>query len=236
VVTVIEARGSTPRGVGAKAVIFADGRIVGTVGGGDVEARAVEEAMGAMAEGSPREVIHQPGDVAQESMCGEGMRLLIEPLPARPILVIVGAGHVGQAVAELGAFLGYRVRVVDERPDLLTPDRLPDAEALPAGDLAEGVGALPLDENTYVVIVTPHQTADERVLAVLSQRPVPYVGLMGSRRRTADTFEKARQMGVPDRFLMRIHTPIGLDIDAETPREIAVSILAEITAVRRGRD
>ena len=232
VVTVTRVGGSTPRGVGAKMLVLDDGSTVGTVGGGEVEARAIEEARAAIAEGRCREVIHRP---AGDDVCGEEMHLFIEVLPPRPLLLIVGGGHVGQAVAELGALLGYRVAVVDERPEMVTPERFPQAQVRLAGDLAEQVARLPLDERTCVVIVTPHHTRDERVLAVLAERPVAYVGLMGSRRRTERTFQRAREAGVPESFLERVHTPIGLDIGAETPREIGVSILAEIIGAQRGK-
>jgi xanthine dehydrogenase accessory factor len=199
-----------------------------------VEAQVIAEGRAAIAEGRCREVVHQPGE-GEADVCGEEMRIFIEVLPPRPTLLIVGGGHVGQAVAELGAFLGYRVAVVDQRPELVTPERFPWAQVRRVGDLAEQVADLPLTEQTYVVLVTPHHTPDERVLAALADRPVAYVGLIGSRRRTAQTFRRAREAGVPEELLERVHAPIGLDIGAETPREIAVSILAEIIGVQRGK-
>jgi xanthine dehydrogenase accessory factor len=237
VATVVEAVGSTPRGVGAKMLILADGESVGTVGGGEVESRVIEEAKAAIAEGRSRELTYRLRDEARgdPGICGGDMRIFVEVLPSRPLLLIVGAGHVGQAVAELGAFLGYRIAVVDERPVLVTAERFPEAETRLAGDLATQVADLPLDERTYVVLVTPHHTLDDKVLAVLSERAVGYVGLIGSRRRTAVTFQRSREAGIPDEFLERVQTPIGLDIGGETPREIAVSIIAEIVAVEKGK-
>ena len=237
VATVIAARGSTPRGVSAKMLIYAGGRTVGTVGGGGVEARVIKEAQAAIAEGTPRELDYRLVDEEQgdAGICGGDVRIFIEVLTPRPTLLIVGGGHVGQAVAELGGFLGYRIAVLDERPEMVTPERFPWAGTRLVGDPAQRVGEFPLDEHTCVVMVTPHHALDEQVLAALAGRPVAYVGLIGSRRRTAHTFERARQAGVPEELLERVHTPIGLDIGAETPREIAVSILAEIVAVQRGR-
>jgi len=235
--TILEAKGSTPRAAG-KMLIYADGRTVGTVGGGGVEARVVEEAQAAIAEGKSRELEYRLVDEERgdPGICGGDMRIFVEVLAPRPTLLIVGGGHIGQAVAELGAFLGYRVGVVDERPEMVTEERFPQAEVRMAGDPVQQVEDFPLTAHTYVVMVTPHHTLDEKVLAVLADRPVPYVGLIGSRRRTAHTFERAREAGISDDFLERIHTPIGLDIGAETPREIAVSILAEIIRVQRGRE
>ena len=235
VATVVEARGTTPRGVSAKMLIYADGRTVGTVGGGDVEARVIAEARAAIAEGQPRELAYRPvaGEQGDPDICGGDMRIFIEVLTPRPTLLIVGGGHVGQAVAELGAFLGYRVAVVDERAGMVTPERFPWAETRLVGDPAQQIASFPLTGHTCVVMVTPHHSLDEKVLAVLAGRPVAYVGLIGSRRRTGHTFERARKAGVPEELLAQVHTPIGLDIGAETPKEIAVSILAEIIAVQR---
>lgn len=235
VVTVIEARGSTPRQAAAKMLVYADGRILGTVGGGAVEARAIEEAQAAIGENQSRELAYTLVDEARgdPGICGGDMRLFVEVLAPRPTLLIVGGGHVGQALAELGAFLDYRIVVLDEREAMVTPERFPWAETLLTGDPAGRVADFPLTKHTYVALVTPHYTLDERVLAVLADRAVAYVGMIGSRRRSALTFERARDHGLPEDFLEQVHTPIGLDIGAESPREIAVSILAEVIAVQR---
>jgi len=238
VATVIEAQGSTPRKAGAKMLVYADGRTVGSVGGGALEARVIEEARAALADGQSRELHYRPDDRAGDSqdVCGGDMRFFVEVLLAGPTLLIIGAGHVGQALAEQGAFLGYHITVLDERAELVTAERFPQAHRLLSGSLDGQWMAVPLTDRTYAVLVTPHHAPDERALAVLAEHPVAYVGLLGSRRRTQSTFERARALGVPDEFLARVHTPIGLDIGAETPREIAVSILAEIIAVQRGRE
>jgi xanthine dehydrogenase accessory factor len=238
VATVIEAKGSTPRDTSAKMLIYADGRTVGTIGGGALEARVIEEAQAAIAEGQSRELDYSLVDEERgdPGICGGGMRLFVEVLSARPTLLIMGGGHVGQAVAEVGAPLGYRIAVLDERPEMVTPERFPQAEMLLTGDCVQQVKDFPFTEHTYVVMVTAHHTQDEEVLAVLGDRPFAYIGLIGSRRRSTMTFERARELGAPESLLERIHTPIGLDIGAETPREIAISILAEIIAVQRGKE
>jgi xanthine dehydrogenase accessory factor len=235
-VTVIEAKGSTPRGVSAKMLVYADKRTVGTVGGGGVEARAIDEALAAIKASASRELAY---DLVNEErgdpgVCGGSMRLFVEVLAPRPTLLILGGGHVGQAVAELGAFLGFRIVVADDRPDLVTEERFPWADSLLAGDMAEQVAEFPLDEHTYLIMVTPHYATDEKVLEVLVDHKVAYVGMIGSRRRSTLTFQRAREAGVPEELLARVHTPIGLDIDAQTPREIAVSIVAEVIGVQRG--
>ncbi len=241
--TIIAAEGSTPRG-SAKMLIYAGGRTVGTVGGGGMEARVIEEAQAAIVEGKSRELSYSLVDDKRgdPDICGGDVRLFVEVLAARPTLLILGGGHVGQAVAEMGSLLGYRIAVIDERPEMVTAERFPQADVQLAGDVAQLVADFPLAEHTYVAIVTLHHapedalrhTRDQDILAILADRPVAYVGLIGSARRTALTFERAREAGVPEELLERVRTPIGLAIGAETPCEIAVSILAEIIAVQRG--
>ncbi|MGD2176805.1 MAG: XdhC/CoxI family protein [Anaerolineae bacterium] len=234
-VTVIQTHGSTPRQTGAKMLICAGGRTVGTVGGGPLEAWVIEQGQEALAEGRSRLLQRRLEENAQD-VCGGDMHLFVEVLLPRPTLLVIGAGHIGQAVAAIGAQLGYRIAVLDERPELVTVERFPEADVLLYGPFDEELERFPLTEHTYVVIVTPHHSLDEKALAVTAKRPVPYVGLLGSHRRTKATFERAREMGVPHAFLERIHTPVGVDIAAETPREIAVSILAEVIAARRRED
>lgn len=237
VATVLEARGSTPRKAGAKMLVYADGRTVGTVGGGPLEAQVSQEAQAALSAGLSRESEYQA--TAEQhgapDACGGQIRLFIEVLHPHPTLLIIGAGHIGQAVAKLGSLLGYRLTVLDERADMVTNDRFPARCTLLTGSLDEQLRALSLTEQTFVVIVTPHNSPDEKALVVLAGHPVAYVGLLGSQRRSRTAFERARALGVSDEFLKRVHTPIGLDIGAETPHEIAVSIVAEIIAVQRGQ-
>ncbi len=237
--TIVEVTGSAPRR-SAKMAVYADGRTVGTVGGGDVEARVIADARQALTDGVSREVTYRPQEVEGAQCGGDTMRVWIEVLTPPATLLIIGGGHVGQAVAELGAFLGYGIVVMDERPEMVTPERFPWARQRLTGEiphlLTESLPGGPL----YVVILTPHHSRDEEILAALAAMAsgsgsVAYVGLMGGRRRTARTFARAGEAGVPEEWLARVHTPIGLDIGAETPREIAVSILAEIIAVQRQR-
>lgn len=231
VVTVIERLGVGPRKSGAKMIVYADGRTVGTVGGGETEAQVIRAACEAIREGQNCELVFP----AHAGSCGGGIRVWIEVLEPRPTLVIAGAGHVGQALAELGAFLGYRVVVADARAELLSAERFPSVDVRLLGDPAQTLRDFPFTPHTFVVLVTPHQSNDEHLLALLAERPCAYVGLMGNPRRTQSTFERARALGVPGPWLAQVHTPVGLEIGAETPREIAVSIIAEIIAVRRGR-
>ncbi|NLE45736.1 MAG: xanthine dehydrogenase [Chloroflexi bacterium] len=234
--TITAATGSTPRGVGAKMLVYEDGHTLGTVGGGSIEARVLDEARSAMEVGRSRELTL--GDATEDQThcesCGGMLRVFIEVLHPGNTLLIVGAGHIGQALAELGAFMGFRVVVVDEREELVSPTKFPQAHLRLAGHVSDQLRAFQITERTHVVLVTPHSSRDEYALAVLAECPASYIGLLGSRRRTAATFERARALGIPECVLERIHTPIGLAIGAETPREIAISIMAEIVEVSKG--
>jgi xanthine dehydrogenase accessory factor len=237
VATVIETYGSTPRQVGAKMLITADGQTVGTVGGGQIEAQVIQDARAAIAEGRSRQSHYRSPDPQQgpTDRCADDMQVFIEVLLPRATLLIIGAGHIGQAVARMGAFLGYRIVVLDERAEMVTVERFPQADVLLSGPIDEQLSNCPLTEQTYAVLVTPHHSRDEVALAALAEHRLPYVGLLGSRRRTQATFERAQTIAVPADFLAQVHAPIGFDIGGETPREIAVSILAEIVAVQHGK-
>jgi len=230
--TIVGTGSSSPRGPGAKMLVYADGGTVGTVGGGPSEAWVVDQAQQALAEGRSR-LISQSTEEA-EDVCAADLSCFIDVLLPEPTLLIVGAGHIGQAVASMGAWLGYRIVVLDERPSEVVPERFPDADALLCGSLRQELASYPLGEHVYVILVTPHHSDDEQALAVLADSEVPYIGLLGGKRRTEATFARARTMGVSETFLEQIHTPIGIDIAAETPKEIAVSIMADVIAVRRG--
>ncbi len=237
-VAVIEARGSTPRGTSAKMLVYRDGRTVGTVGGGGVEARAIEEAKEAIAEGVSRELAYNlvSEERGDPGICGGSMRLFVDVILPRPTMLILGAGHVGLAMAELAAFLGYRIIVMDDRPEMVTSERFPWAQVRVGGEVVQAIQDLEIGPQTYVVMVTPHYSLDYQVLVALSGQGAGYIGLIGSRRRSQKTFELARQAGASDEFLQTIYTPIGLDIGAETPREIAICIMGEIIALQKGKD
>ena len=230
--TVVRAGETSPRGPGAKMLIRADGRTLGTVGGGPAEAWVAEQARQALAEGRSR-LITRSAERSKD-VCAADLSCFIDVLLPAPTLLVVGAGHIGQAVASMGSWLGYRIVVLDERPSETVPEHFPDADTLLCGSLQEELASYSLGQHVYVILVTPHHSADEQALAVLEEAEVPYVGLLGGKRRTEATFRRARAIGVSDAFLGTIHTPIGLDIGAETPKEIALSILADVTAVRRG--
>jgi xanthine dehydrogenase accessory factor len=168
-------------------------------------------------------------------ICGGENDVFIDVLgPARELL-IVGAGHVGQAVAELGAFLGMDCIVLDHRPEYANQQRFPRAARILVGDIVQSLRQYPVTRQTYITIVTRGHVQDTETLGVVIHSPAAYIGMIGSRRKTGRVFEVMRAQGVEQAVLDRIHAPIGLEIGAETPEEIAVSIVGQIIAVMRGK-
>ncbi len=234
--TVVKARGSVPRHAGSKMLIFGDGRQAGTVGGGELEARIRDEALAALQDGRPRLVPYSLVDPARgdPGVCGGEVEIYVEPHRSPATVLVIGCGHVGQAVAGLAGWLGYRVAVQDDRQELASPEAIPEADIYLAGAIDEALESFEVTDNCYVVVVTRNVLVDRQVLPRLLATPAPYIGVIGSRRRWAETKRLLREDGLSETDLDRFHSPIGLDLNAETPREIALSILGEIIAFRRG--
>jgi len=237
-VTIVSARGSTPQRVGAKMLVFADGRSVGTIGGGCYESDAFGKARDAIAARKPQLVHYElSDDFAQETglICGGQMDVYIEPIEPSPELYIIGGGHVGYHLARLAHEVGFRVHVVDDREKFANRERFPTAEEVVADDIPTWLAAAALPPHAYAVIVTRGHINDLEALRALAPRELRYLGLIGSRAKIARMYDALTADGVPAEQLTRIHAPIGLDIGAVTPQEIAVSILAELIAVKHGK-
>ncbi len=234
--TVVKTRGASPRNVGAKMLVFADGSIVGSVGGGEMELRIMTTAKEVLTDGQPRYIdMTLSNDKRGDPMiCGGEMEIFVEPLITTPNLVVVGAGHIGAAVAQLGKFLGFHVVVLDDRPEFVTLENMPHADERIAGDVVSKIRELDINPRTYVVLVTRAHTLDAALLGAIVEKPAAYIGMLGSRRRVITVIDNLKKQGVSEAALTRVHAPIGMEIHAETPQEIAVSILAEIIAARRG--
>ena len=229
-VTVVRATGSTPREPGARMLVHADGSIEGTIGGGRIEQTAIEEAQGAIADQRPRFIEHK---LTQElgMCCGGSIALFVEPIIAAPRLIVFGAGHVGTALVRMAAQAGFVVHVADERDELLQPARLPEARALHP-DLDDP--ALPWSEAAFVMVTTHDHALDQRLVEKALQKPFRWLGLIGSARKALLTRERLHAKGFSEALIERVRSPAGLAIGAETPEEIAISILAEMIARRRG--
>lgn len=233
--TIIKARGSVPRHSGSKMLVYDDGRISGSVGGGEMESRVVQEALLALKDGRTRIlpyslVAPERGD---PGVCGGEVEVYLEPYSPQATLLVVGCGHVGQAVAELGHFLGYRVVVTDDREGLANQTVIPNADVYLPGSFADALAQSPITPGTHIVLVTRNVLVDRDIVPLIIHSPAAYIGMLGSSRRWAETKRLLLEDGLSAEDLARIHAPIGLEIEAETPQEIAVSIMAEIIKLRR---
>ena len=238
-VTIVSTQGSTPQRVGARMLVFADGRIVGTIGGGCYENDAAGKARESLRTRKAGLARYDLSDALAEEnglICGGRMEVFIEPLEPSPRLVIVGAGHVSQHVAGMAASVGFRVHVLDDREAFANRDRFPAAAEVTVADIAGFLAGAELPPTAFVVVVTRGHTHDLAAVRALSGRPLRYVGMIGSRAKVARVFDALRAEGVAPDWLEEVHAPIGLQIGAVTPEEIAVSIVAELVAVRRGAD
>jgi xanthine dehydrogenase accessory factor len=216
-------------------IVYSDGAIVGSVGGGEMERCVIAEARAALADGKPRylDLATHPESRADPTTCGGEMEIFVEPLLTTPTLVIVGAGHIGAAVAQLGKFLGFRIVVLDDRPEFVTPENFPYADERVAGDLVTRIRAIEITPRTYIIFVTRNHALDADLLGAVIGKPAAYIGMLGSQRRALAMIESLRKQGIGETALACVHTPIGLPIHAETPAEIAISIMAEIIQVER---
>jgi xanthine dehydrogenase accessory factor len=279
VCTVVGTRGSTPQKMGAVMLVTRDGRTLGTIGGGCVEAEVRTRALqqlesnteGALFSfkldhdlgwddglvcGGTMDVALQTIDSSQSAMSYQALRELlaagreaavnvmvpdesgtlqtftrtVEPCPR---LVIAGAGHVGAALADIASRAGFDVAVLDDRADFVSPERFPGAKQRIVGDIEAELARYLITPYTYVVLVTRGHRRDRRALGAVVTSPARYIGLIGSKRKIVTIFEDLRRQGVSSEQLARVHAPIGLDVGAVTPAEIAVSIAAELIAVRR---
>ena len=238
-VTIVRSNGSTPQRTGAKMLVFADGRIIGTIGGGCYENDAAGKAREAIATGRPSLVKYDLNDdFVEESglICGGQMEVYIDPIAPAPPLYVIGAGHVGWHLARVAAETGFRIHVIDDREKFASLDRFPTAESVVVDDIGAWLHREELPPSAYVVVVTRGHTHDFEAVRALAARELRYLGLIGSRAKVARIFDALEAEGMPLECLARVHAPIGLDIGAITPAEIAVSILAELVAIRHGRD
>src|SRR5216117_3869288 len=237
-VTIVSTTGSTPQRVGAKMLVFGDGRIVGTIGGGCYENDAFWKAREAITTRKPQLIHYElDDDFAQETglICGGQMDVYIEPIEPSPELYVIGAGHVGFHLARLAHEVGFRVHVVDDREKFANSERFPSADEVVVDDIPAWVAGANLPPHAYAVIVTRGHTNDLEALRALAPRELRYLGLIGSRAKVARIYDALLEDRMPSELLKRVHAPIGLDIGAVTPQEIAVSILAELIAVKHGK-
>jgi xanthine dehydrogenase accessory factor len=237
-VTIVAAMGSTPQRVGAKMLVYSDGRTVGTIGGGCYENDAFWKAREAITARRPLNVKYElSDDFAEESglICGGQMEVFIEPVEPSPDVYIFGAGHVGYFLARMAHETGFRVHVIDDREKFASAERFPDGVQVVVDDIPTWLQQHRLPATAYAVIVTRGHRHDLDALRALAPSQMRYLGLIGSRAKVKRIYDALRDEGMTADALGRVHAPIGLDIGAITPQEIAISILAELIAVKHGK-
>jgi xanthine dehydrogenase accessory factor len=219
-VTVTEVQGASPARAGFKLLVRGDGSCLGNVGGGALEQRAREDAVASLADGRSRLAHYRLTESGQDALgmlCGGEVTVFIEPYLPKPVLLIVGGGHIGRPLAEIARIVGYDVRVVD-----VLPERGDRPHLDPAA----------ISSSTYVVLITEDHVTDEAALRLALPTPAPYIGMIGSLRKVGIVLEHLRAEGATEESLSRVRAPIGLDTGGREPAEIALAILAEIECVR----
>jgi xanthine dehydrogenase accessory factor len=230
--TVIESAGSTPQKPGSKMVVLEDGSLRGTVGGGAIEQQIVEAALALLAAPELTRVIETHLTHELGMCCGGRMKVFLEKHGAPAKLTVFGAGHVAKELAALAHQVGFRVTVVDARPEWASAERFPGCEVLQK-DPADHARAVPGGAQEYFCVTTHDHPLDQSVVEALLNKPSAYLGVIGSRRKAERFRMRIKATGAEDAALDRIRSPMGLPIGALTPQEIAVSIVAELVQVRR---
>jgi xanthine dehydrogenase accessory factor len=232
--TVTKSEGSTPRHTGSKMLVYPDGRFIGTVGGGELENRVINEAKQAITDGRSKLLHYNMSDPSNgdPGVCGGQVEVFVEPIIPPATLVIIGGGHVGKAVTHLGKWLGFHVVISDDRPEFCNKESIPDADDFLICPMIDLPNHLKIDHLTYIILTTRGSSVDADGLPSLLDSSAAYIGVIGSKRRWATTTKELISRGIPQEKFSRIHSPIGLELHAETPNEIAVSIMAEILMVR----
>jgi xanthine dehydrogenase accessory factor len=236
VATIVNVRGSIPSFETAKMLVRDDGSIAGTIGGGCVEAEVWQAAREVMESEKPRSMtfnLNQDPKYDTGLVCGGTLDIFIEPILPPASLYIFGAGHVSLNLYETARRAGFDVTVIDDRESYANPDRFPHAAEIIAEDFDKAMSRIAPSESAYIVIVTRGHRDDMRVLRWAVQTPARYIGMIGSKRKTITIFRELVAEGLPEHLFERVHAPVGLDIGAITPEEIAVAITAELIAVRR---
>jgi xanthine dehydrogenase accessory factor len=232
--TVIKSEGSTPRHMGSKMLVYPDGKFIGTVGGGELESRVIKAAIESITNGKSQTLAYTMADPSRgdPGVCGGTVEVFVEPILPPATLVIIGAGHVGKAVAHLAKWLGFRVAVSDDRAEFCNPEAVPNADAYFPVPMAELASQLKVTKQTYLVVTSRGSGVDAAGMPSLLNSEAAYIGVIGSKRRWLTTVKALKEKGVAEEQIAKVHSPMGLELHAETPEEIAVSIMAEILMLR----
>ncbi len=237
--TIVGVRGSIPSYQNAKLLVREDGSMAGTIGGGCVEADVWNAAREVMQTGKPKRLEFNLGqDAAYDNglICGGQLEVYVEPVLPVPRAFIFGAGHISKSLSKVLALAGFSAVVVDDREAFASRERFPDADEVHAAEYEEIFPRLGINENSYVIIVTRGHRDDMRVLKLAVGTPARYLAMIGSKRKVIGVIRELEKEGVPRAAFERLHAPMGLDIGAESPEEIAIAVAAEMIAVRRGAE
>lgn len=234
--TIVATRRSVPRHAGTKMLVRGDGTTIGTVGGGSMESRVIAAAHETLRAGTARLIEYElvAPDRGDPGVCGGEVQIYLEPYMPAHCVFIIGAGHVGTAVAQLAHWMGYRTVVTDDRADRFEAGALPDVDEVVVGPIADVLASHEITEHMSVVLVSRDVEIDVAALTSLLDSPARYIGVMGSSRRWKIVRDRLVAAGVAEDRLERVHVPVGLDLGAETVEEIAVAIIGQIIAVNRG--
>jgi len=231
--TIVEATlKGTPRKTGAKMIVFEDGSIWGSIGGGRNEKAAIAQSLKAIAAGKPTSVTYNYFGRQGESVCGGKMKVFIEPFKPQTHLVICGAGHIALPLSLMGKMLGFKVTIIDDRKEFANKKRFPHADQVILGNHAKELAKLPVNGNTYIAIVTQGNEFDFECLKVVVESKAGYIGVISSKPKRVKFFGRLKEEGIAEKYLKNIKIPMGIDIGAQTPAEIAISIAAQMVALR----
>jgi xanthine dehydrogenase accessory factor len=236
VATIVNVRGSIPSFKSAKMLVRDDGSIAGTIGGGCVEAEVWQAAREVISTEKSRTLsfdLNQDPKYDTGLVCGGTLEIFIEPVLPTPLLYIFGAGHVSLELYKTARNAGFDVIVMDDRDMYANSERFPDARQVIAEDFDKGLAGLSPGESSYIVIATRGHRDDMRVLRWAVQTPARYIGMIGSKRKAITVYRELVKEGLQPELFERVHSPVGLDIGAITPEEIAVSITAELIGMLR---
>lgn len=236
IATIVQVNGSIPSYESAKLLVREDGSLVGTIGGGCVEAEVWNAAREVMESEKPRHMTFNLGqDAAYDNglICGGQLNVFVEPVLPQPFAYIFGAGHISKSISKIATLAGFATVVVDNRDAYANRDRFPEADAIHAAEYEEVFPKLDINESSYLIIVTRGHKDDMRVLRWAVNTRARYVSMIGSKRKTIGVVRELEKEGIPREAFDRIFAPMGLEIGAITPEEIAVSVVAEMIAVRR---
>jgi xanthine dehydrogenase accessory factor len=237
--TIVQVRGSIPSFETAKLLVREDGSILGTVGGGCVEAEVWNAAREVMESEQPRKLSFSLGqDAAYDNglICGGQLDVFVEPILPQPAAFIFGAGHISKGLAKIAGLAGFRTVIIDDRETFANRERFPDAGEIYADEYENVFPQLQVNESSYLIIVTRGHRDDMRILKWAVTTNARYVAMIGSKRKVIGVVKELQQEGIPPGAFERIHAPMGFEIGAVTPEEIAVSVVAEMIAVRRNPD